>query len=161
MSLSWCCLCSPPPVITPAIVYRMLAAPAGFYCNKVCSFHRGGRSGQKPGVEKSSAVIPAAAGTPPCLSGQQRMIHQNSLGIHAPQLRLFSSGRKNEVLMLISHVPCLIVLGGIIPDLIVVVLFGFESTSFIVIWVSVADRADDVRSSLNIVNIFFCFVLYF
>lgn len=54
---------------------------------------------------------------------------------------------------------CFTVLGGIIPHLIVVVLFSFESTSLVVIWVSVAGRADEVMSSLNIVNnFFFCFV---
>lgn len=52
----------------------MLQAPAVsavFFCGKVCPVHREGRSGQEPDSEKSSAVIPAAAGTPPCLSGQQ------------------------------------------------------------------------------------------
>lgn len=130
--------------MTPAIVDQVLAVPAvsaGFYWSKVCSFHSGGRSGQKPGLEKSSAVIPAAADTPPCLSGQQRVIHQNSPATKALQL-----WKENEVLTLISHVPCFIVLGGIIPDSIVV-LFGFESASLIIIWVCVADRADEVMSS--------------
>lgn len=69
------------------------------YCAKVCSVPSGGRSGQKPRLrgKKSAAVIAAAAGTPPCLSGQQRMIHQNSKqSIHAPELRPFRFGRENK-----------------------------------------------------------------
>lgn len=70
-------------------------------------------------------------------------------------IRALQLWREHAALTLISHVSCFIVLGGIIPHLIVVVLFGCESTSLVIIWVSVAGRADEVMSSLNIVNNFF------
>lgn len=101
------------------------AVSAVFHCSKVRSVHSGGRSGQKPDLEKISAVIPAAAGTPPCLSGQHRMIHQNGPGLHAPELRPFRSGKKSNANVglpccMLQMMPNCIVLGCIITDLVVV-----------------------------------------